>query len=281
MITFLNDRFVEEHDATLQVTDLAIQRGYGVFDFIRISNNIPLFLADYLERFYNSAAILHLQPPHTKQALTEIIYELISKNNLGEAGVKMILTGGYSADSFTPVAPNLVVMQLPIQIPSPAKFDTGIRVITYEYQRDLPAVKSINYLMGIWLLQKIKAQQAADVLYHRQGIASELPRANVFMVTHDNKIVTPADNILHGITRKKLLQLAAAKYTVEVRDVTIEEIKNAAEVFITSTTKRLLPLTQIDETVIGTGKAGPVVTLLNAAFITMEQKILKQATASF
>ena len=280
MITFLNDRFVEEHDATLQVTDLAIQRGYGVFDFIRTSNNIPLFLADYLERFYNSAAMLHLEPPLTKQGLTEIIYELIAKNNLGEAGVKMILTGGYPADSFEPVTPNLIIMQLPIQIPSTAKFNAGIKVITHEYQRDLPDTKSINYLMGIWLLPKIKEQHADDVLYHWQGIVSELPRSNVFMVTRDNKIVTPAENILHGITRKKLLQLAAAKYTVEVRAVSVEEMKNAAEVFITSTTKRLLPVTQMDEIVIGTGKAGPVTTLLNNAFIRLEEMLLNQATAA-
>lgn len=260
----------------LQVSDLAIQRGYGVFDFVRTSNNIPLFLDDYLERFYNSAALLHLQPTHSKQTLTEIIYELIAKNNLGEAGVKMILTGGYSPESFEPVTPNLIVMQLPIKIPSAAAFNAGIKVITHEYQRDLPTAKSINYLMGIWLLQKIKAQQAVDVLYHKQGIVSELPRANVFMLTHDNKIVTPADNILYGITRKKILQLAASKYPVEVRAININEIKNAAEVFMTSTTKRLLPVTQIDDTVTGTGKAGPVTTLLNAAFINMEEKQLSQ-----
>jgi D-alanine transaminase/branched-chain amino acid aminotransferase len=89
------------------------------------------------------------------------------------------------------------------------------------------------------------------------------------MVSNNNTIVTPFTNILHGITRQKVLQLAAKQYTVEEREVGIDEIKNAAEVFMTSTTKRILPVNQIDNNIIGNGKAGPVTTLLNQAFLQM------------
>jgi D-alanine transaminase/branched-chain amino acid aminotransferase len=168
------------------------------------------------------------------------------------------------------------MLQQKLQEPAADRFASGIKVITHEHQRELPAVKSINYLMGVWLQQKVKEQQAADVLYYKNGIVSEFPRSNVFMITHDGKLVTPAENVLHGITRKQLLQLAAKKYHVEVRAVTIEEIKTAAEVFMTSTTKRLLPIYQIDDVVIGNGKAGPITNLLNADFITMEEQLLNK-----
>lgn len=274
MIAFVNHQFLDEDKATLQVGDLAIHRGYGVFDFFRTSNNIPLFLDDYLDRFFNSAALMRLQPTPTRQELKTIIHELIKKNNIGDSGLKVILTGGYSPESYEPTEPNLIIIQQKLRTPPPDRFTRGVKVITYEYQRDLPAVKSINYLMGVWLQQKVKEQNADDVLYHKQGIVSELPRANVFMVTRDEKIVTPSDNILHGITRMKLLELAATKYIVEVRAVYIEEIKDAAEVFMTSTTKRLLPINQVDDLVIGNGQAGPISTLLNAAFIKMEEQEL-------
>ncbi|MBC7888745.1 MAG: aminotransferase class IV [Ferruginibacter sp.] len=275
MIAFVNNYFLDEDKATLQIGDLAIHRGYGVFDFFRIRNNVPLFLDDYLDRFFSSAALMRLQPNQTRDQLTAIIFELILKNNLGESGVKLILTGGYSPDSYEPVAPNLVILQQKLQVPQTGSFTTGVKVITHEYQRDLPSVKSINYLMGVWLQQKVKEQHAADVLYYKHGVISELPRANVFMVTQDQRIVTPSHNILYGITRKKLLELAATKYTTELRSVDIEEIKNAAEVFMTSTTKRLLPITQLDDVVIGNGKAGPVTRLLNTAFINMEEELLQ------
>ncbi|MEP7142528.1 MAG: aminotransferase class IV [Ferruginibacter sp.] len=276
MFAFVNHYFLDEDKATLQVGDLAIQRGYGIFDFFRTRKNIPLFLDDYLDRFFNSAAKMRLQPAQTREELTAIIYELIKKNNLPESGIKVILTGGYSPESYEPVAPNLIILQQKLPLPLPDRFATGIKVITHEYQRDLPEIKSINYLMGVWLQQKIKEQYADDVLYYKEGIISEFPRSNVFMVTRDGKIVTPSDHILHGITRKKLLELAATKYTIEQRAVNIEEIKNAAEVFMTSTTKRLLPVTRIDDVVIGNGVAGPITVLLNTAFIKMEEQALRE-----
>jgi len=277
MLAYINHQFIEEEKATLQVSDLAIQRGFGIFDFFRTRNYIPLFLEDYLDRFFNSAASLRLQPMHNRQELTAIIYELIKRNSEPSSGIKMILTGGYSLDGYEPaLAPNLIILQQRLKELSPDQFASGIKVITHEHQRELPTVKSINYLMGVWLQQKVKDQQAADVLYYKNGIVSEFPRANVFMITHDGKVVTPAENVLHGITRKQLLQLAAKKYTVEVRAVSLEEIKTAAEVFMSSTTKRLLPIYQIDETIIGNGKAGPITTLLNTDFITMEEQLLNK-----
>lgn len=275
MLAYINHQFIEEEKATLQVSDLAFHRGYGIFDFFRTRNYVPLFLEDYLDRFFNSAASLRLQPTHTRGELTAIIYELIKRNKESASGIKMMLTGGYSVDGYEPAAaPNLILLQQKLKEPTAVDFESGIKVITHEHQRELPAVKSINYLMGVWLQQKVKEQQAADVLYHKNGFVSEFPRSNVFMITHDGKLVTPAENVLHGITRKQLLQLAFKKYAVEVRAIPIEEIKAAAEVFMSSTTKRLLPVYRIDDVVIGNGKAGPITTLLNADFITMEEQLL-------
>src|SRR5450432_463276 len=134
MIAFVNNHFLEENKATLQVGDLAIQRGYGIFDFFRTVNNTPLFLDDYLDRFFNSAAMMRLQPAQTREKLTAIIYELIKKNNMAESGIKVILTGGYSPEGYEPVAPNLIIIQQKLQ-PPPDRSTTGVKVITHEYQR--------------------------------------------------------------------------------------------------------------------------------------------------
>lgn len=278
MIAFVNDNYLTAENASINISDLAIQRGYGVFDFFRTKNFIPLFQDDYMDRFFNSATALRLKPLQSRDEIIAIINELGKRNNLPEAGFKLTLTGGYSADGYQPaVNPNLIITQHKLPAAIPGIFITGVKVITHHYQRELPAVKSINYLMGIWLQQKLIEQNAADVLYFHNGLVSEFPRANVFMVTRDQTIVTPDEHILHGVTRKKVLELAATKYGVEKREVSMREIKNAAEVFMTSTTKRLLPVCQIDETVIGNGTAGPVTTLLNEDFVNMENDFLQRA----
>lgn len=273
MIAYINDTFIDENKAVLHVGDLALQRGYAAFDYFRTKNGVPLFLDDYLDRLYHSASFMYLQPGQTKPELKAIIYELMEKNKLSQSGIRILLTGGYSPDSYQPAMPNLVLLEQPLQLPDAEKFNTGVKVITHEYQRDLPAVKSINYLMGIWLQQKVREQKAADVLYHQNGMVSEFPRANVFIVTKKGKLITPAEGILKGITRQKLLELTKDQYEVEERALHLDEVKSAAEVFMTSTTKRILPVCQVDDVVIGGGKAGPIATSLNKAFLDMEDKV--------
>lgn len=277
MIAYVNGSFIQEDKAVLQVGDLALQRGYAAFDFLRTRNGVPLFVDDYMDRFFGSAAGMLLRPVQTKKELKEIIQALIQKNKLSQSGIRMILTGGYSPDSYEPVTPNLVVLEQNLQLPAAEKIEGGIKVVTHEYQRDLPAIKSINYLMGIWLQQKVKEQQAADVLYHTNGRVTEFPRANIFIVTPEKKLVTPAEGILKGITRMKLLELAKENFVVEERPLHLDEVKSAAEVFMTSTTKRILPINQVDEVVIGEGKGGPMAALLNKLFVQLEEQQVASA----
>lgn len=270
MIAFVNDRFIEEEKATIQIGDLSIQRAYAAFDFFRTVNKKPLFLKNHLDRFFQSAAMLLIEPQQTKAELKSIILELIEKNKLDTSGVRMILTGGYSTDGYSVTKPNLLISQHTIQLPGSEKMEAGIKIITEEYSRDLPSIKSTNYLMGVWLQQKLKEQQADDVLYYQNGIITELPRANIFIITADEKIVTPLNHILRGVTRKNIIDMMQTGKTEE-RDITLEELKTAKEVFMTSTTKRILPVTQIDGLLVGHGKAGTITTTLYHAFLKMEE----------
>lgn len=259
-------------EARLHISDLSVQRGYGVFDFVKVQQGIPLFLDDYLDRFYQSAQLMHLEVPLSREELRQVIAGLIERNQLPEAGMKMILTGGYSEDGFTPMNPNLLITQLPLTLPSPEKVAKGIPIMTHDYVREVPEVKTINYSMGIRLLQEQKASGAEEVLYAKNGIVSEFPRCNFFLVTHDDTVVTPAKNVLKGITRKNVLTLAGRRYKTEVRDIRLEEVLQAKECFLTSTTKRVLPIVRVDDVLIGTGKPGEVSLQLLQDLIDLEEE---------
>jgi D-alanine transaminase/branched-chain amino acid aminotransferase len=112
----------------------------------------------------------------------------------------------------------------------------------------MPHVKTTDYLMAIWLQPWVKEQGADDVLYHHNGIVSEFPRSNFFLVADEKTLVTPAHHILHGVTRKQILQVAKAKgMNVIEKDISMEEIRSAKEAFISSSTKRVIPIRQLDE----------------------------------
>lgn len=271
MAVYFNNQFLENDKAYLHVSDLSVQRGYGVFDFFRTVNGIPLFMDDHLDRFYTSAEAMHLPMRKNKEELASIIHELLNRSVLSEAGIRIMLTGGYSADSYHPAEPNLILTCNPVKTSARSDFEKGFSIITHEHQRELPHVKSINYLMAVWLQPLLKEKKADDLLYFKNNIITEFPRSNVFIITAGNTLVTPAHNILKGITRKNVLSIAAKMMPVEERDITVNELLNASEVFLTATTKKIIPIVKINDQVIGDGKPGTVTSALYQKFIELEK----------
>ena len=225
----MNDRFVTAGDASLPVNDLGIQRGYAIFDFFRITNHIPLFLDDHLDRFYHSASEMRLPVQQTRDELKTLIAELLRQNKLPDSGVRMVLSGGVSPDGYQVVQPNLVILQQPLTPPS-SQLPKEYKQITYEHQRQMPHIKTTDYLMAVWLQPWMKENKADDILYHQKGVVTECPRSNFFIVTQNDKVITPATNILKGVTRKQVLKVAAINgIVVEERDISIDDIRIAKE----------------------------------------------------
>ena len=262
----------------MQVSDLSMQRGYAVFDYLRAINSVPIFIDDHLNRFVASAAAMHFSISKSKTELDDIIVELLRITNLPVAGVRMMYTGGYAPDFYNPVEPNLVITCNPLKLPTKEDFDKGISIITYEFQRDLPHIKSINYQMAVWLQPLLKKQLADDVLYFQNNSVTEFPRCNLFMITADDKLVTPVNNILLGITRKHILALAEGIMEIEERDIKTEELYCAKELFYASSTKRILPVIQVDGKLVADGKPGDVTKSLYYKLLELEFSITELAS---
>ncbi len=271
MSVYLNNEFLPNEEAKLHVSDLSMQRGYALFDFLRTMNGKPLFLNDHLDRFYASAEAMHLSVGKSREEMVSIIYELIKQSSLAEAGIRLMLTGGYSADSYTPTTTNLLITCNPAKCSTIADFEKGFSIITHEYQRELPHVKSTNYLMAVWLDPVLKQQQADVMLYHNKESVTEFPRANVFVVTKDDRLVTPLNNILKGVTRKNILSFAPEIIPAEERNITVEELAEAKEIFLTATTKKIMPVVKLNGKTIGDGKPGAVTRTLYDRFLELEK----------
>lgn len=268
-IAFFNGSFVEEDSVRLHVSDLSIQRGYGIFDFFRLINNRPLFMEDYLDRFFRSAQALGLAVPCGREKIRSAILELATRNGIPSSGMRLELTGGYSPDGYAIGNPNCFIIHQPLHPRSAELVAQGIKVITHPHVRELPHVKSINYLTGVWLQEKVRAAGAHDVLYHSNGEVSEFPRSNFFIVTQDDVVATPDKNILPGITRMKTLALARTHFAAEERTVTLQDVRAAKEAFLTSTTKQLIPVVQIDGAPVGDGRPGRITQALDGMFMEL------------
>lgn len=244
----INGLLVNANDAALNINDLSIERGYGIFDFFKTVNRKPVFLEDYFDRFYHSAEMMRLEVAYSRDELKVLLLKIMAANNLPNSGIKILLTGGYSPDGYSIVKPNLIITQHALKRNEELE-KKGLTLVTYEHHRQLATVKTIDYLMGILTVPYAKERGANDVLYRKDGIISECPRANIFIVTKDERLLTPGGDILQGITRKHILEMVKDKFETEVRDITLEEVYNAKEVFITSTTKNITPVLSVDDTV--------------------------------
>ena len=265
---FSGNKILAADDASIHPLDIGLIRGYAIFDFLRTANFKPLFFEAYLNRFIASAQHAHLPLGYTMEELKNIIYELIEKNKLEQGGIRIVLTGGLSANHFSPTTGRLFIFCEDLQMPAAEKYERGVKLVTEEYVRPLSSIKTTNYTFPVWLSAKWKEQAAEDVLYHCAGIISESSRSNIFMVKN-GIVATPKSNILLGITRQHVLILAG---DVEERDISLTEILNADEVFMTATTKRILPVTQIDGVLIKDGIPGPVTRQLMERFKGLEKE---------
>lgn len=263
---FINGEIMPVADAKLNINDLALLRGYGVFDFFRVIDGKPIFLEDYLDRFENSMKGLGLTTDFTRQYLTDHIYELIRLNRHPLLGIKMVCTGGYAFDGYTPTSSNLFMLARPFAF---HPYEHGIKLMTVNHQRELFQVKSINYLTPVSLLPKMKAIGADDVLYFKDDYITESSRSNIFIIKN-GILVTPDYGMLNGITRKRILEFAQEIMPVEVRQVTVEETCTADEVFLSASTKRISPVIGIDET---TFQSGSYTRLLFERLIEEERKV--------
>ena len=265
MFVLVNNTIFSEEEATLKVTDLAIQRGYGIFDFLKTVGGKPIFLEDHLDRFYSSAEQMRLNVKQNRSQLTESLYALIEKNKLLESGIRITLTGGYSPDGFNIASEsNIIITQVDFFINR--NFEKSIAIMTYDYQRQFASAKTLDYLKAIWLQPIMKERGDDDILYHDNGMLRECPRANFFMVNEKNEILTSKSNILKGVTRKHILKFGSENFKMNERELTMDDLRHAKEAFISSTTKNILPVTRIDGRILSEGKPGPVTRALMEEF---------------
>ncbi|MBE0639435.1 MAG: aminotransferase class IV, partial [Bacteroidales bacterium] len=199
MLCLINDRFVPYNEAHLHVSDIGLQRGYGIFDyFLAVHGSIPFF-EDYLDRFFYSAKMLNLDFQLSREELKEKIRYLIQQNQPERSGIKLLLTGGYSEDLYTPTGQNLLILNLPMSH-HPGDLIGGIKLMLLDYIRFRPEIKTTFYLPTLSMMPELRKQGATEVLYHNNGAVSETTRANIFIIKQ-GKLITPSEGILKGVTR--------------------------------------------------------------------------------
>ncbi|TLS37457.1 D-amino-acid transaminase [Pseudalkalibacillus caeni] len=280
MIIFQN-KIMDRSEVSIDIEDRGYQFGDGVYEVIRIYDGKLFEMEGHMKRLERSAGEIELSLPFPASEIIYSIKELIKHNNIKDGHVYMQITRGASSrnhpfpDNATPV----LTAYTKEYEENPSATTEGIKALLADDIRWLRCdIKSLNLLGNVLGKQKAKDNGYDETIFHRGDTVTEGSSTNVFIVNNGQLVTHPATNlILNGITRKVVIDLAQnMSIPVREEEFTIDELLSADEVFITSTTIEVAPVTQINNTVLNDGKTGEVTRKLQEAFKNRISKVINK-----
>jgi branched-chain amino acid aminotransferase len=270
---YVGGKWVHPHEATLSINDIAVLRGYSVFESLRTYDWHPFHLDEHLLRLYRSAVMIEMEIPWSSEQIANVVREVIARNAYRHASIRLLITGGESEDGILPTGkPTLAVLITPLDERDMGRFARGYKLITTSLQRVSPEAKTSNYVAAVRALRDAARRNADDALFvNEQGHVLEATRSNFFIFRGDT-LVTPREGILIGVTRNVVLELARGRFANEERPILLEELPLAEEAFVTSSSREITPVVQIDDLTIGDGKLGSRTFELEQRFIEMVER---------
>ncbi len=275
---WIDGEFVDAANATVSVFDHGLLYGDGCFEGIRIYNGRIFKLRSHLQRMFESAEAIRLEPNYSIEELEAIIREAVEVNEQNNGYIRLVFTRGIGTLGLNPFlcpTPTTIIIVENIKLYEESMYDAGMPIIVAKRPRVPascldPQVKSLNYLNNI--LAKIEAIDAGvpeALMLNIQNEVAECTGDNIFVIK-DGKISTPPTNtgILQGVTRQFVIDeiAPALGYSVQELTLTLDEVKNADEVFLTGTAAEIIGVRSIDDKNIGCGKVGEITRSFVAEF---------------
>jgi branched-chain amino acid aminotransferase len=271
----VDGRIGGERDGVVSVLDHGFLYGEGVYEVVRTYNRTPFLFDRHLQRMRRSAEMIRLPVPFTDAEIeqrmrqtTDVFYAQADRE-ADDVYVRILLTRGVGEISYDPAAcraPTLVVIVKPHIGLSAEVYERGVKVALVPVIRNHPGsinplIKSNNLLNNALAAQEALRRNAFEGIMHNyRGEISEGSISNLFVVMNGSLITPPIDaGLLAGITRGYVIELATgAGVTIRESVLHDEDLFGANEAFVTSSTQEIVPVVQIDEQSIGTGRPGPV-----------------------
>ncbi len=265
---YLNGEVLPHHAASLPVDDRAILFGDAAYETVRSYAGRYFRLSQHLDRLRSTATAMGMDVPYSDAEIARGAAELLDRNGLRDARLRLTLTGGRHEGAIRlarPHAPNLIMSVFPLTLPPETLYATGVDVMvsrwTVHTDSPLPRIKTVNRLMHLMAKEEAIEAGAYESLFPDEaGNLLEGTATNVFFVLA-GVLVTPAlgNPILAGVTREAILAEAHAG-GLECRETTVslETALAASEAFLSASTIELLPIRTLAGSRIGDGRPGPV-----------------------
>ncbi len=277
MKIYINGKLVDRSEAKISVFDHGLLYGDGVFEGIRSYDGLIFKLKEHLDRLFDSARVIMLEIPLSKEEITQAMVKTLKANGLRDAYIRLVVTRGEGDLGLDPrkcSKPTTFIIADKIVLYPEKLYENGLELITVPTRRNIPEaispqIKSLNYLNNI--LAKIEAANSGAneaLMLNADGYVVECTGDNVFVVKDDELLSPPCClGALPGITRGAIIGIAT-KLNIKFREaiMTRHDLFNADETFLTGTAAEVIPVVKIDGRTIGDGKPGKLTLKLTKEF---------------
>jgi D-alanine transaminase len=281
MTVFLNGGLLPIEQATVSVLDRGFIFGDGVYELVPVYSRVPFRLEEHLARLERSLGETRIRNPYSRAQWRAHIYALIDAQPFEDQGIYFQVTRGVAKrDHAFPanVEPTVFMMSNPLVNPQPAQVEKGASAVSAQDYRWLRCdIKSIS-LIGNCLLRQISAEAGgAETILFREGKLTEASASNVFIVERGVIQSPPKSNlILPGITYDVVVELARANgLPLEFKDIPEADVRAADELWVSSSSKEVLAIVELDGKRIGDGRPGPVFRRMFHLYQEFKQKVMR------
>ncbi len=262
-IAYLNGDYLPLSEARISPLDRGFLFADGVYEVVPVYGGRPFRLAGHLRRLERSLAGIRIAPPHSPDEWRTIVESLVERNGGGDQAIYLQVTRGVAPreHAFPETArPTVFAMSQARTVPSEPDIE-GVDAITVDDIRWARCdLKTIALLPNILLRQRAIEAGAYEAILVRDGHVTEGAASNVFIVEHGHLLTPPADHaVLPGITRDVVLELAAEAGLAHAEEAFDRgRLADADEIWLTSSTREIVPVRRLDGRIVGDGRPGPV-----------------------
>jgi D-alanine transaminase len=263
-MVYLDGRYLPLSDAKVSVMDRGFLFGDGIYEVIPVYSRRPFRLAEHLARLGTSLAGIRLPNPHTEREWMDLVVRMVELGDTDDQSVYLQVTRGPMAARrhiFPEVVrPTVFMMTEGLAMPAPEQRDNGITAVGAIDLRWLRCDLKTTSLLANCLLRQLAVDAGCvEAILFRDGYLTEGAASNIFVVDGGRLLAPPKDHLmLPGITYDVVLEIASANgLPIEVRKITEDEVRSADELWLTSSTKEVLPIVALDGRPVGTGRPGP------------------------
>ena len=272
-VAYLNGEYMPIEEARIPVLDRGFIFGDGIYEVVPVYAGRAFRWPQHLARLKRSLAAVGIDDPHSEAGWTGLVSDLVARHPWPDQFVYMQVTRGVARrDHAFPrptVRPTVFAMSSPLVLPAAEQIEQGVTAVSLPDERWLHCdIKSISLLGNVLAREAAVQAGAVECVMFRDGFLTEGSASNIWVVRDGRLHGPPADNlVLEGVRYGLIHELCAgADIPLQLRRVLREEVQVADELILSSATKEVLPITNLDGRAVGDGRPGPVFAKLHAAY---------------